>query len=594
MRLTLGVATSVFWKLVAKGLSFYFINDNLFVRPGDENNLEKQLIMLIKFDASHNMASELGKRILDTLELRIRDAQKGQALGWGTFLPGYIVHREAPTDHFEWDTINYPTLMRLVNEALDPARKSLHSIATDLNEESVPTFKDGRRIRQGKKSWNVDWTATTIRRILTSSALIGTLHFKIKKKGREREVTLEHYLVVDGKPAVTQEQWVKLQARFLKEKDEENPKGAGGGSSESDRVMSLFPGMVKCAVSGRGMRARHSHRSKRDDMSYRQWLCRGMQNHSSTCNHPTFYCDPLEAHFFTSYLRKGPDELSAERDEQLAQKLDAARIEMAGVSEQIVALLQKNSDPKYKGCEDEINAVLAPLLGRKVLLNEQIAALEAARVAAPCEDKAIKEIWDILRGDEVDVDALLANSERFMCRLHDRSVRRKLLGPIKSIVSRVEINANTEEYRITLKSGLASGWMNVATGIKAIKQMHSKRSEEFRQRASARTTEWHKKNKLSPEAHARGNAKRAATRAAKSPEEIAAWKARISAAARAQKPEFKRKAREKQCGLGLSRNPKAQLKRWAQGMAERRKAALKDPAKAEAKKKAHQAASMLE
>ena len=481
LRLTLGVATSVFWRLVGKGLSFYFINDNLFIRPGDENNLTKQLIMLIKFDASHNMASELGKRILDTLEIRIRRAQQGQPLEWSSSLPGYIFYRAIPTDHFEWDPINYPTLMRLVNEAIPG--KSLHSIATALNEEHIPTFKDGCQIRKGKKSRNRNWSASTVQRILTSPALIGTLHIKIKKKGREREVSIQNYLLVDGKPAVTQEQWAKLQARFRQQYMGEEKYGASA-STPADRVISLFPEIVKCGVCGRGMTAGHYHSGKRGEMTYRRWVCQGKVSHSSACGHPVFYCDPLEAHFFTTYLRKSPDEVSTKRNEQGNQQLDAARVEMASVSEQIVALIQKGTNPAYTGCENEINAVLVPLRARKEVLKAEIAKLDNSRTPSN-EEKTIQTIWDILRGDEVYVDALLSTAEKFMSRLHDSSVRRKLLVPIKSIVSKVEINADTQEYRVTSKEGVTSGWMSVATGMKAIRQMRLEESTRANIRALA-------------------------------------------------------------------------------------------------------------
>lgn len=136
---------------------------------------------------------------------------------------------------------------KLVRRIFEMSLKGMgqHSVARLLNQEKVPTF--------GKAS---AWHSSSVQKILTSEAVIGTFQPHTKPKGGKREVAGDR---IDGYfPAIVD---VGLHARVIASRKARSRKVRGRGR----RLTNIFSGLAICEKCGSRMTLRAKGRKTRAD-----------------------------------------------------------------------------------------------------------------------------------------------------------------------------------------------------------------------------------------------------------------------------------------------------------------------------------------
>ena len=548
-RACLDTAESAFWALVRKGLSFYFINNRLFIQPSDKDDPIKKIVLILEFDKANHVAKAMSRRQKDTLTIKLIYALKGQKVNWGAWLPSWVSFVKEPQPHYEWKPQNYKTLLRIVDGVVN--NKPLNAIARKLNEEKVPCFE-----------WGKNWTTAGIQVILKNPALLGTFRF--------RKRVIENYYPA----AVTPEVFSRLQARFA------IPRKAGGGTAQGNRITSLFPGLVKCAHCLRTMHAQ-LYNDPESPFSQRVYVCRSHEDHGAGENGHVcmtgqrIYIDPIEHDFCTSVLTQSPAELLLKKDHQRQLQLNAARTDLVDVSTQISKFMAMAA--KYQDTE-EIEKQLDPLYAKKKELKAQIAELDTVAALSSGVDgawtaiiKALKGAGSISGASDDQIRDFVAASKALREQLYNQEVRRNVIGPIKALISKIEIDGPGCRYRVYSITGGEGNWRDVSAGVASLWEQHAaaRNTEDVRKRQSEARKEWWKKKGLSAESIAAGKAKRAATWAQKTYEEKKAMREKQSAIAKkwfaSMTPERKRLIRQKQSDIKLNRGPDM-VKRWSAAM----------------------------
>ena len=156
-RTTLDLAETTFWGLVRKGFSFYFIHDCMFVGPGDIDNPVIKSTIINKLEMANQMPRELSRRILDTQDMKLDSAIRGERIAWGSWVPRYLDYIETPKPHYEFNPKRHALLIRIIAEVL--AGDPLYTIANRLNVEEIPSWSG--KHKNGVKHNKVDPTMVT-------------------------------------------------------------------------------------------------------------------------------------------------------------------------------------------------------------------------------------------------------------------------------------------------------------------------------------------------------------------------------------------------------------------------------------------------
>ena len=402
------------------------------------------------------------------------------------------------------------------------------------------------------------------------TSIAGTIQREILKGTFTfRGVRIENYYP----PAVTPEVWAQLQTRVR------FPRKPGGATTKGKRIQSLFPAIVTCAHCGRTMHAQ-PYNGPDAPFSQRVYTCRSQEDGGAGENGHVcqggqrIYIDAIERDFFAMVLSQNPVDFQAQKDDGRQAELDAALTELAEVSAKIRSIM-KLAD-KYEDTE-EADKELEPLYAKKRDLQTKIKTLEqkAARGIETAWLNVVKAFVGTLSLDQINDDqlrALLSAGESLHSQLWNQEVRFNLIGPLRTLVSRIEINASGQLYRIHFIGGTVGEWRDVSGGVDSIRKLHAQfnNTEEIKKlRSEGRKRWWAETGGHSAETKAKAKIKRAQTMASKSYAERQAIRDKQSAVHKARcaamTPEQRLIIREKQVQAKLSRGPE-QVREWAEKM----------------------------
>jgi site-specific DNA recombinase len=177
----------------------------------------------------------------------------------------------------EPDPTYAPILASMVDRFL--AGASLGQIVQWLNDSKVPTSSDIAKIRYGKRPANAKWTSQSVRKILTSHAMLGAMDTTevlerddetgepTKRSNRKALRDENGDLILRAEPIVSYDKWSKVQARL-----NSNPQVGKPHVNASPLLHVAY-----CGISGDPMYIATSH-DRRGNRSFRYYLCR-MGNH---------------------------------------------------------------------------------------------------------------------------------------------------------------------------------------------------------------------------------------------------------------------------------------------------------------------------
>ncbi len=143
----------------------------------------------------------------------------GETTGECTCLPG-----RQKGWKLEPDPVYAPVLIQMVDMFLDGA--TFGQIVQWLNDNKIPTSADIAKVRYGKQPANAKWSAQSVRKILTSHAMLGAMDVtevlerddetgRPTKRSERKPLYDEHDdLVLRAEPIVSYEKWAKIQARL--------------------------------------------------------------------------------------------------------------------------------------------------------------------------------------------------------------------------------------------------------------------------------------------------------------------------------------------------------------------------------------------
>jgi hypothetical protein len=439
-RTNLDAADHALMTLLRNGVSVLFLSMQMLLKAGDQDNVEKRKEVMNELSRANREGNTKSKYVRDGITDQIRKARAGQRVNFGGKIPRWIKW-DANAKDYKPNGQKWTTVCRIVKEALE--HKIWGQIVRDLNADKVPCLLGGKF-----------WQHISIYQLLRNPALRGD--FVIRNE------TLRNYL-----PAIItgEAQWNLLQARLAVKT------GQGGGSRSRDKIRNLFPGLVVCHHCGMGMRTIRS--GAQDSKSY---VCMGhiggvaaKDSGKPVCaNTRVLKVQAIELDFFGLLIENLPSTLLLQRDEVRQAEITRIRAEITSLAAKITRLgrlfseLGTDTPELRKDMETARDEITRLQLVEARLLTD-------ARVDSGV-DAAWKEAMDILQQHspakitDAVIETLLGVSVKLRAQLADNDLRRKLIGPLKMLVAKIEVDVNDAEmkYRAQLVGGGYTEWRDVS------------------------------------------------------------------------------------------------------------------------------------
>ena len=439
-RTNLDAADHALMTLLRHGVSVLFLSMQMLLKAGDQDNVEKRKDVMGELNRANREMTTKSKYIRDGINIIIQQAKAGQRKNFGGKVPRWIKWDDAAKDYVP-NGEKWTTVCRIVKETIE--NKTWGQIVNDLNADEVPCLLGGE-----------GWQHPTVYQILRNPALRGD--FVIKGE------TLAGYF-----PAVitSEAQWNLLQARLAVNSTR------GGGCRRSDKIRNLFPGRVVCHRCGMGMRAIRT--GIQDDKSY---ACMGhiggvaaKGSGKPVCNETrVIKVKAIELDFFAFLVGKMPSTLLLQRDE-------ARQAEIAAIQNEIVlhngTITRLGRLFAATGIEtpELVNDIKAARDRVAALQKQECELLKEARVDIGA-DAAWRDVIKLLKDHpptevtEATRDTLLVAAAKLRVQLADNELRKKLIGPLKVLISSVEIDVKGKEkkYRVELLGGGHTEWRDVS------------------------------------------------------------------------------------------------------------------------------------
>ena len=292
----------------------------------------------------------------------------------------------------EQDPVYGPILIEMVDRFLEGS--TLGQIVQWLNDSGIPTSSDIARIRYGKTPKNAKWATQSVRKILSSHAMLGAMDVtevleRDDETGRptkrsERKPLYDENgdLVLRAEPIVSYENWAKVQTRL-----NTNP--------QLGKLHVNASPLLRIAYCGVCLDPMYITRSKdrQGNRSFRYYLCNA-GNHSQ-CQAKRFKANELEECISSTVLEYAgawphslPQIIPAEEySGALAQAEDARN-----------NLLEALEAGAFKGRMDVFNERLNAAEQRITELKDKPS--RSAQTIWKPTGKTVKQYWESLKPDE--------------------------------------------------------------------------------------------------------------------------------------------------------------------------------------------------
>ena len=358
---------------------------------------------------------------------------------------------------------------------------------SDLNAEHAPRLRDAKR-----------WMSCSFYKLLRSECLLGTFTINQQK--------IPNFF---NPPVVTPEQWALIQARLSSVQPP-----VGGSRADAD-VRNLFPGRVSCVHCKILMKT-----SASASFDGRLYFCRGHRENATETDH---VCDQtrgilvkaIELDFFGRLITKLPSELTESRDGLHRTEQAELQVEIAKFEKRLCKAEGHHTDNDDESRDAELKARIEEIKSQIKPKRKRLGELaNELRAEAGCE-KAMADVVRRLAGDEAGALKSMAEVVIMLLKqLDDQALRRSLIGPLKMMVARIDVDMRTStrsrldedgevvaRYRVQLVGGAFIEWSDVTLLYRDLLKANqaASRTEDRARRQKATLIATRKANPLTPE-----------------------------------------------------------------------------------------------
>ena len=431
--------------LLRNGITMLFLHPKpLLMRPEDRNNAEKRDILSGELNRAHGESATRSRYIKGSVVLRIAAAMAGEQINFGGLAPNYYRWDEEKEMYVPDETF-FPIVQRAAIAVSE--NKVLFQIVRDLNDEHAPRLRNGN-----------SWLPSTLYKLLHSESLLGTLTINGQK--------IPNYF---NPPVVTEEQWGLIQARISSDQP------AGGGTKADADIRNLFPCRVYCVHCRMPMVSVGG-----SSFEGRSYICRGHRGHVTETEH---ICDQprrvlgkaMELDFFGRIITKLPTEFIERPDASRRKEQAELQVEIAKLEKQLRKAEGHHTDNDDETRDAELKARVEEYKSQIKPKRKCLGDLASELRAEVGSEKAMADIVKRLVGDEAG--ALKSMDEVVILlqkQLADQALRRSLIGPLKMMVARIDVDVRTStrnsvdedsermaRYRVQLVGGALIEWSDV-------------------------------------------------------------------------------------------------------------------------------------
>jgi len=426
--------------LLRHGVSVLFLSMQMLLKVGDQDNVNKRKDVMDELARANREGNTKSKYVRSGQEIQIQKAKAGQRVNFGGRVPRWIKWDKTAKDYVP-NGEKWATVCRIVKETLE--QKVWGHIVCGLNTDKVPCLLGGKA-----------WQHASVYQLLRNPALRGDL--KIKNE------TLVGYI-----PAVITDkaQWNLLQARLLVEN------GQGGGCRSSDKIRNLFPGLVVCHRCGMSMRVMHGA-----GLDGGKYTCIGHIIGAAAKDSGKPVCDEtrmlkvkvMELDFFGLFIEKLPSTLLLQRNEVRQAEVARIRAEIAKHAGKITRLgrlfaeIETDTQDLVKDVKEARDAIASLQVKEGEMLTE--ANVDVGTDAAWTGVVQLLQQHSPAQTTDAALDILREVSARLRVQLADNELRKRLIGPLKMLVSAIEVDVKGMEkkYRVKLLGGGYTEWRDVS------------------------------------------------------------------------------------------------------------------------------------
>jgi hypothetical protein len=504
-----------------KGIHFLVLKPPFYVCPDDRHSQKKMNEFFGLLAGSHEYSKQIQDNVKDSIKLRIEYAKAGGKVSFGGAVPrwvrwdvlrdDYILHDSKYENSSKGEKLNVVKSYEAVRLIIDGvvANRPIARIVQRHHESKFKPLNGGKC-----------WSDSALRAIIGNVALVGTL-------------------IINGEtipnifPQVcTDREFAILEARL-------NTKlYRGGGVQAGSRNITLFPGRVFCVHCRRAMGFSSSYKTRFSKRQNRDWVCRSYSTKVNADGCPIckqrrgIRIAAVEQDFFGYVLKELPSILTKRmagvtdrRVQEAKLNNDIAAAVAATKSFQDTCMSDLNADEeqkarnriefaRYQQKERDAKAALKSFVtGAKGGVNPGLA-------------NAWKAMAHYFTGEDLDIcdphifEKAAVSAEQLIDEVEDKAGRKELVDILKMLVRRIDVNVNREgtevwrKYTATFIDGTNSGERDVTKLQEEMTSLNISEAQLGRSEAERAAT----------------TAKRRATMAAKSPEAIAAMRAKLSKA----------------------------------------------------------------
>ena len=180
--------------ILLAGVYVYFCSTGMFLTPQDINDPVKRGRIFHELDTAQRESDTKSRNVKASYDDRIEDAMNGKGhQNWGGAGPRWIKHvaTSKSAGRNGWREPFHRIVERIARAVL--ARRPASELADVLNVEGVPSLKRGPRWK------GQHWNYASIRKLLRSEALVGTMVFRWRD---DKGTVVQEIRIPDAFPAI--------------------------------------------------------------------------------------------------------------------------------------------------------------------------------------------------------------------------------------------------------------------------------------------------------------------------------------------------------------------------------------------------------